>query len=74
MYVIIAGAGLIGYETTIVLTRNKHDVVVIDVKREVCDKVHAETGAIAVNGNATDIRVLSEAGGAKAVCYYLRDA
>jgi|AntAceMinimDraft_14_1070370.scaffolds.fasta_scaffold31941_2 trk system potassium uptake protein TrkA len=66
MYIIIAGAGLIGRETTIMLTGNKHDVVVIDFDREVCDKIHADTGAMAVNGSATDIRVLIEAGAGKA--------
>jgi trk/ktr system potassium uptake protein len=65
MYVIIAGAGLIGRETTIMLTGNKHDVVVIDLDRAVCDKIHAETGAMVVHGSATDIRVLIEAGAGK---------
>lgn len=77
MYIIIAGAGLIGHETAVMLTGNKHDVVVIDVDRRVCDKVHAETGAMAICGNATDIRVLTEAGVSKAdviICVMHNDA
>ncbi len=77
MYVIVAGAGLIGHEITVMLIGNKHDVVVIDSDREVCDKVHAETGAMAINGNATDIRVLTDAGASRAdviICVMHSDA
>ncbi|MDP8248315.1 MAG: TrkA C-terminal domain-containing protein [Candidatus Tritonobacter lacicola] len=34
MFIIVAGAGLIGSEITKKLVKNKHDVVVIDVDRE----------------------------------------
>jgi len=66
MYVIVAGAGLIGYETTRKLVENKHDVVVIDKDSGVCESVYAETGALAINGNATDIHILQKAGATKA--------
>lgn len=62
MFVIIAGAGITGKRITKILADNKHDVVVIDKEREVCNAVYAETGAMAVHGNATDIHVLREAG------------
>ncbi len=66
MFIIVAGAGLIGSEIVPMLVENRHDVVVIDLNREVCEQVHAETGALAVHGSATDIRVLDEAGAGKA--------
>jgi len=66
MFVIVAGAGLTGSGITRMLVRNRHDVVVIDVLREACEAIHAETGAMAIHGSATDIQVLEEAGAAKA--------
>jgi len=66
MLIIVAGAGLIGSQLTPLLVENRHDVVVIDVDRDVCEQVHAETGALTVHGSATDIRVLEEAGVPKA--------
>ena len=66
MLILVAGAGLIGSQITPMLVENRHDVVVLDIDRDVCDQVHAETGALAVHGSATDIRVLEEAGAPKA--------
>lgn len=66
MYVIVAGAGIIGQEITKVLTENKHDVVVIDKDPDVCESIYAETGALTINGNATDIHILEKAGAIKA--------
>lgn len=43
------------------LLENKHDVVLIDVNEEVCNKLYAETGVVAVHGSAKRIDVLKEA-------------
>ena len=77
MYIIIAGAGLIGRETTRILANNKHDVVVIDIDRDVCETVHSETGAMTIHGSATSIRILEDAGAARAevvICVMHNDA
>jgi len=66
MYIIIAGAGVIGQEITQILVENKHDVVAVDKDPEVCESVYSETGALIINGNATDIHMLQRAGAAKA--------
>jgi len=66
MYIIVAGGGIIGGELARRLLENKHDVVLIDPRKETCDKLYAETGVVAVNGNATSIEVLKEAGIEKA--------
>ena len=66
MYIIVAGAGLIGREITKRLLENRHDVVVIDIDRAVCETVQTETGAMTIHGSATDIRVLDDAGATKA--------
>jgi trk system potassium uptake protein TrkA len=66
MFIIVAGAGIIGKGIIKMLVKNKHDVVVIDKDRDVCEALYAETGAMTIHGNATDIRVLEEAGAAEA--------
>jgi len=66
MYVIIAGAGLVGRNIARVLVSHRHDVVVIDSRFEVCRSVRVETGAQAIHGSATDLRILEEAGARKA--------
>lgn len=66
MYVVIAGAGLVGGELARKLMANKHDVVVIETDKEICDKLYAETGAIVINGSATRIEVLKESNIVKA--------
>lgn len=66
MYVIVAGIGQIGREIVGMLVERKHDVVAIDRDKEACDFIHSETGALVINGDATEIRVLEEAGARKA--------
>jgi trk system potassium uptake protein TrkA len=61
MYIVIAGAGLIGSDLARELLAKKHDVVMIDVSREACDRIFAETGAIAVHGAVADMSALKEA-------------
>ncbi|MHC1743432.1 MAG: TrkA family potassium uptake protein [Syntrophobacteraceae bacterium] len=77
MRVIVAGAGVTGYQIIKMLVANKHDVVVIDKDRETCEMVYTETGAVIVHGSATDIRVLDRAGARNAdvvVCLIRNDA
>jgi len=66
MYVIVAGAGLIGYEISKQLVENKHDVVVIEKDVKVCEVLYTETGALVINGDATDLKNLEKAGADKA--------
>ena len=66
MYVIVAGAGLIGQQVARLLAQNKHNVVVIDIDRDVCRAIHSETGVMAIHGNATDMSTLERAGARKA--------
>jgi len=77
MFIIVAGAGLIGSEITKMLVKNKHDVVVIDVDREVCENIYGETGAMTIHGSATHIQDLEQAGALKAdaiLCLMQSDA
>ena len=61
MYVVIAGIGLVGGELARRLVENKHDVVVIDKDKEICDRIYAETGVVAIHGNVSQVETLSEA-------------
>ena len=61
MYIVIAGAGLVGADLVKKLLANKHDVVVIDVNKERCDRIYSETGAVAIHGSAASLEVLREA-------------
>jgi trk system potassium uptake protein TrkA len=66
MYIIIAGGGTIGREITKLLVEHRHNVVVIDRDRDVCQLIHSETGALAIVGNVTDLSILEKAGARKA--------
>ncbi|MFC1489928.1 potassium channel family protein [Candidatus Latescibacterota bacterium] len=62
MYVIIGGGGLIGTGLVQQLTEQKHDVVLIDRDHGVCEEIYAKYGAITIEGNATDLETLENAG------------
>lgn len=65
MYIIVAGGGVVGSTITSKLVRD-HDVVVIDEKQSVAEKIYSKYGAVSVVGNATNIDVLKDAGIEKA--------
>jgi trk system potassium uptake protein TrkA len=66
MYIVVAGGGTVGGRLVRSLLEKRHDVVLIDTDREVCNKLYAETGVVAITGSATRIDVLKEAGAQKA--------
>ncbi len=66
MYIIIAGAGLVGGTLAEKMLESKHDVVVIDQDKETCDRLYAKIGVVAVNGSVTSVNSLREAGIRKA--------
>lgn len=61
MYILIAGGGIVGKSITKALVKN-HDVVVIDREYANCEKIASGYGAVAVQGDATNINTLKEAG------------
>ena len=66
MYIIIAGIGLVGGELARRLVDNKHDVVAVDIDKEICERLYSELGVITIAGNIADVETLKEAGGVKA--------
>ena len=66
MYVVIAGGGLIGGSLARKLAANRHDVVVVERDKSVCEEIAARIGVLSINGPATSIEALEEAGIQKA--------
>jgi len=66
MYIVIAGGGLLGRGLAARLVKGRHDVVVVDQNRSVCEHISSRVGALAIHGTATDIDLLEEAGIRKA--------
>jgi trk system potassium uptake protein TrkA len=62
MYVVIAGAGLVGGGLAARLADSHHDVVVIDSDKATCERLAAGVGAHVLCGGATDVDVLEQAG------------
>lgn len=65
MYIVVAGGGVVGRNLTKRLVEN-HDVVVIDLKEEVCERIYSKYGAVSICGSATNINILRDAGIEKA--------
>lgn len=60
MYIIIAGGGIVGQGITRLLSK-KHDLVVIEEDYDACEKITSKYGAVAIQGDATNINTLLEA-------------
>ncbi len=61
MYVVIAGAGLVGSGLAERLIEAHHDVVVVDQDSEVCDRLASRIGVQVYHGSATNIEILEDA-------------
>jgi len=66
MYIIIAGAGALGFELVRRLIKTKKELVVIDNNKERCDDLFSAFGTETIYGDATRIPVLKSAGIQKA--------
>jgi len=62
MYVVIAGAGLVGRGLAERLIESRHDVVIVDHDKGVCEWLASHLGALIIFGSATDVDVLDQAG------------
>lgn len=62
MKIIIIGAGEIGYDLASVLSKEKHDVIVVDREKSCLDKVSENLDVLCFEGNATSAKDLVEAG------------
>jgi len=62
MYVLVAGGGHMGTHLVTRLVAEGHDTAVIDMDKQVTDRIFAEHGVVVFPGNATDLTVLEQAG------------
>ena len=62
MYIVIAGAGLVGRGLAEKLVSAGHDVVVIDQDKNVCEWIASHLGAMTFHGSATSVDTLEQAG------------
>jgi len=62
MYILIIGAGKVGYFLAKRLCQGKHTVSIVDKDRIICDEIAKELEALIVNGDGCDPRILEEAG------------
>lgn len=62
MKIVIIGAGEIGYDLASVLSKEKHDVIVLDRDKAALDKVAENLDALYYEGNATSAHDLAESG------------
>jgi len=62
MYVIVIGAGELGYYLTQLLVDENHDVVVVDKDSMVCERISNELNVVATQGDATESKTLEKAG------------
>ncbi|MDD5128067.1 MAG: NAD-binding protein [Candidatus Omnitrophica bacterium] len=62
MYILIIGAGKVGYFLAKRLCQGKHTVSIVDKDRLICDEIAKELEALVVNGDGCDPKILEEAG------------
>lgn len=62
MYILIVGAGKVGYFLAKRLSEGKHTVSIVDSDREVCEEIARRLEVLAINGDGCDQEILSEAG------------
>ena len=58
MQIVIAGGVRIGRGLAKRLGETKHDVIIIDADKTVCEEIYSEYGAVTIHGSATDLRTL----------------
>ncbi len=62
MYMIVVGAGNLGYYLAQILLEEEHDVVVVERDEKACEKISNELDLVATKGDGTDPKVLEKAG------------
>jgi len=62
MYIVIVGAGKVGYFLAKRLCASKNTVSIIDKDRLICEEIAKELGVLVIHGDGCDPRILEEAG------------
>ncbi|MFH1441880.1 MAG: NAD-binding protein [Candidatus Omnitrophota bacterium] len=61
MYLVIVGAGKVGYFLAKRMLLNKHTVSIIDKDKTVCEEIAKQLDALVIHGDGCDPRILEEA-------------
>jgi trk system potassium uptake protein TrkA len=61
MYIVIIGGGKVGFNLTKLLTKQGHDVAVIEYDEKHCLKIAQNTNALVIQGDGTEVKYLDEA-------------
>ncbi|MFC1804349.1 potassium channel family protein [Candidatus Omnitrophota bacterium] len=62
MYIVIVGAGNVGYFLAKRLLADNHTVCIVDKNRETCERVAKDLEVLVINGDGCDPHILEEAG------------
>jgi len=62
MYILIVGAGKVGYFLAKRLCVGKHTVSIVEKDKAICEEIAKELEALVINGDGCDPRILEEAG------------
>ena len=68
MYIIVVGGGKVGYYLTRTLISEGHEVTLIELRRSRVARLITEFGEAVVVGDGCEIRVMEDAGAARADC------
>lgn len=66
MYIVIVGAGKVGYFLSKRLSSNKHTVSIVDKDRQLCEQAAKELEVLVINGDGCDPNILEQAGVSRA--------
>ena len=62
MYIIIIGAGKVGYFLAKRLCQSKHAISIVEKDKLVCEEIAKDLEALVINGDGCDPRILEQAG------------
>ena len=60
MYIVIVGAGSLGYYLAHLLLEENHECIIVDKDGAKCDKIASDLDVVAIKGDATDPKVLEK--------------
>lgn len=66
MYILIVGAGKVGYFLAKRLYQSKHTVSIVDKDRQICEEIAKDLEILVISGDGCDPKILEEAGIARA--------
>ena len=66
MYIIVIGAGKVGYHLSKALLKSQHEVFIIERSALKCEAIREELGSLAIVGDGCEESVLKEAGTSRA--------